>query len=153
MCWTTIISEREDFNYLATLVNCLVCVNVYTRLNRQSLLHNDHSPCTDGILTFPQWPVSHKWSTHTSLIIYIIYLSYKDTFRIWRIHTRLRSCYYSCLSTRRNIRLQGYPFRHKEIYGHQTTDHNTIFNLFIFYNFIFYTTILHIWFSFLFLFV
>jgi hypothetical protein len=66
--------------------------------------------------------VHSLWKTR-----YIIYLSNKDTVHICRVHTRLRSCYCSCLSTRHNIRLQGYPFRHKEIYGHQTTDHKSIF--------------------------
>jgi hypothetical protein len=58
-------------------------------------------------------------------------ICYRDTFPIWWVHTRLRSWYFIRLSTWRNIRLQGYPFRHKEIYGHQTTDHKTVLSVYL----------------------
>jgi hypothetical protein len=81
--------------------------------------------------------------THTHvLIIYILYIySIKTHFAF--NESILCSCYYGCLSTWRNIRLQGYPFRHKEIYGHQTADHKTIF-IFLSLTFLSCTSLSHI---------
>jgi hypothetical protein len=98
--------------------NITTCFGLHLSHHQVLSWHIDHSPCTDGILTFPQMTSEpHMVHTHEPNNIYIIYFSNIDTFRIWRVHTRLRSWYFICLSTWCNIRLQGYPFRHKEIYS------------------------------------
>jgi hypothetical protein len=125
--------------------NITTCFGLHLSHHQVYTLHIDHSPCTDGILTFPQM-TSEPYMVHTlePNNIYIIYFSDIDTFCIWRVHTRLRSCYFICISTRLNIRLQGYhldTWRYTDIRPQTTKP----FYQFIFYSFILYSTVFFIY--------